>query len=92
MGPLLLPRRPQGLIDLAFYRDLKERFHAPGEFAEAYVIATRSATTCRTSLGISERSSTPGNGPAKPKATPCRYASNCRPTASPASGASGPTP
>ena len=36
---VLRPGDRKVYIDLAFYRDLKTRFQAPGEFAQAYVIA-----------------------------------------------------
>jgi predicted metalloprotease len=38
-GPFYCPNDEKLYIDLAFYRELRDRFHAPGEFAEAYVIA-----------------------------------------------------
>jgi uncharacterized protein len=39
MGPFYCPNDEKLYIDLAFYRDLQTRFHAPGDFAQAYVIA-----------------------------------------------------
>ena len=39
MGPFYCPNDEKVYIDLAFYQDLKQRFHAPGDFAQAYVIA-----------------------------------------------------
>ena len=39
MGPFYCPNDQKLYIDLAFYRDLRARFHAPGDFAQAYVIA-----------------------------------------------------
>jgi predicted metalloprotease len=39
MGPFYCPNDEKLYIDLSFYRDLQNRFHAPGDFAEAYVIA-----------------------------------------------------
>jgi predicted metalloprotease len=38
-GPFYCPADEKVYIDLAFYRLLEQRFHAPGEFAQAYVIA-----------------------------------------------------
>lgn len=39
MGPFYCPGDEKLYIDLAFFRDLKTRFRAPGDFAQAYVIA-----------------------------------------------------
>jgi predicted metalloprotease len=39
MGPFYCPEDEKLYIDLAFFRDLQTRFHAPGDFAQAYVIA-----------------------------------------------------
>jgi hypothetical protein len=39
MGPFYCPNDEKLYIDLSFYRDLQTRFRAPGDFAQAYVIA-----------------------------------------------------
>jgi predicted metalloprotease len=39
MGPFYCPGDEKLYVDLSFYRDLQNRFHAPGDFAQAYVIA-----------------------------------------------------
>jgi predicted metalloprotease len=55
MGPFYCPSDQKVYIDLAFYRDLKERFHAPGEFAQAYVIAHEVGHHVQNLLGISAK-------------------------------------
>jgi predicted metalloprotease len=39
MGPFYCPNDEKLYVDLSFYRDLQTRFRAPGDFAQAYVIA-----------------------------------------------------
>ena len=55
VGPFYCPLDQKVYIDLSFYRDLKERFHAPGEFAQAYVIAHEVGHHVQNLLGISEK-------------------------------------
>jgi len=53
MGPFYCPADRKLYIDLSFYQDLKERFRAPGDFAQAYVIAHEVGHHVQTLLGIS---------------------------------------
>ena len=39
VGPFYCPADSKAYIDMTFYRDLRERFGAPGDFAQAYVLA-----------------------------------------------------
>ncbi|MDW7711723.1 MAG: neutral zinc metallopeptidase [Deferrisomatales bacterium] len=54
MGPFYCPGDQKVYIDLQFYRDLKERHQAPGDFAQAYVIAHEVGHHVQNLLGISE--------------------------------------
>lgn len=55
MGPFYCPADQQVYIDLSFFKDLQTRFKAPGDFAQAYVIAHEVGHHIQTLLGISEK-------------------------------------
>jgi hypothetical protein len=52
MGPFYCPQDHKVYIDLSFYEDLKNRFQAPGDFAQAYVIAHEVGHHVQNLLGI----------------------------------------
>ncbi len=55
MGPFYCPPDQKVYIDLAFYRDLRDRFKAPGDFAQAYVIAHEVGHHVQHQLGVMEK-------------------------------------
>ena len=55
MGPFYCPADGRLYIDLSFYQELRERFRAPGDFAQAYVIAHEVGHHVQNLLGIAQQ-------------------------------------
>lgn len=55
IGPFYCPADQKVYIDLSFYDDLKKRHQAPGDFAQAYVIAHEVGHHVQTLLGVSQK-------------------------------------
>lgn len=54
-GPFYCGLDRKVYIDLVFYRELRERFRAPGDFAQAYVVAHEVGHHIQNLLGIMEK-------------------------------------
>lgn len=55
VGPFYCPRDNDIYLDLQFFQELRQRFQAPGDTAQAYVIAHEVGHHVQNELGISDR-------------------------------------
>lgn len=55
MGPFYCPGDQKVYIDLSFYEEMKNRFNAPGDFAQAYVIAHEVGHHIQNLMGTSDK-------------------------------------
>jgi len=54
-GPFYCPADQKVYLDTSFFADMQQRFHAPGEFAAAYVIAHEVGHHVQNLLGVSQK-------------------------------------
>ena len=62
VGPFYCPADRKMYLDLSFFRDLDRQLGAPGDFAQAYVVAHEVGHHIQTLLGISQKVRATGQG------------------------------
>lgn len=55
MGPFYCPSDQKVYLDMSFFRELSQRYHASGDFARAYVIAHEIGHHVQNQLGVMEK-------------------------------------
>jgi predicted metalloprotease len=55
VGPFYCSRDERVYLDMSFFQDLQNRFHSPGDFAQAYVIAHEIGHHVQNLMGITDR-------------------------------------
>ena len=63
MGPFYCPADQRVYVDMTFYKELQDRFGAPGDFAQAYVLAHEVGHHVQHLMGTDEQVSRARGGP-----------------------------